>query len=65
VKVGDLAVVVWTEGCEVPPCYGVVTEVVWREPESWHRSNERQHVKLYCEGRYQWLERGDLRVVVG
>ncbi len=60
--VGDLAKIVWTEGC-VPDCtiVGVVTEVgPEREDDTW-----RQLVELFFEGKRHWLMLGELKVVAG
>ena len=62
-KVGDLVVVVWTEDTEnsATPVCGIVMDMKW--PEEGFHLKSRQQIKLYCEGRYQWLERGDLRAI--
>ena len=72
-KVGDLVSVVWTEGCETPAIVGVVTgfqgfgtlfdrdgslgELAHIEHAS------RQKVEVLNQGRTNWFERGDLRVI--
>jgi len=57
-KRGNLAVIVWTEGCETPPIMGVITELgsVTRDPT-------RQPIHLLTDASHLWLERGDLRKV--
>jgi hypothetical protein len=62
-KVGNLVVIVWTEGCETPPVVGVVTDTVWEDNEPFNTGNERQKVELFSNGKRHWFERGDLRVV--
>lgn len=60
--VGDLAKIVWTEGC-VPDVtiVGIVTELGPKHPDdAW-----RQLVELFFEGKHHWVRLGELKVVAG
>ena len=58
-KPGNLAVIVWTEGCTTtPPVMGVITKI-----RSAFADPTRQQVKLLFDAKNLWFERGDLRVV--
>ncbi len=63
-KVGDLVVIVWTEDAEnsSSPVCGIVTEMGWKMSNS-SRPMDREIIRVYCEGKHQILERGDLRVI--
>ena len=58
-KVGNLAVIVWTEGCETPPIMGVITNIGIPVP----LDPMRQKLQLLSDAKNLWFERGDLRVV--
>ena len=72
-KVGDLVSVVWTEGCETPAVIGVVTDfqgfsaLFDRDGSLGHMAHiehaSRQKVEVLNQGRTNWFERGDLRVI--
>ena len=57
-KVGNLAVIVWTEGCETPPIMGVITAI-----DSPTLDGTRQPIQLLTDASHLWLERGELRKV--
>jgi len=59
VKPGNLAVIVWTEGCTTPPVMGVITKLDVAVP----LDPMRQKLQLLSDGKNLWFERGDLRVV--
>ena len=60
-KVGDLAKIVWTEGCSAPVVVGVIASfgVPFRQPQN----IDRQRVELFSNGKCTWFERGDLEVI--
>ena len=59
-KPGNLAVIVWTEGCtDVPPVMGVITKLGVPNP----LDPMRQKLQLLSDAKNLWFERGDLRVV--
>ena len=72
-KVGDLVSVVWTEGCETPAIVGVVTgfkgftALFDRDGSLGHMAHiehaSRQKVEVLNQGKTNWFERGDLRVI--
>ena len=72
-KVGDLVSVIWTEGCETPAVIGVVTDIQGfsalfdRDGSLGHMAHiehaSRQKVEVLNQGRTNWFERGDLRVI--
>ena len=66
-KVGNLAVIVWTEGCKTPPIMGVITAIDSPTPDAPWRDGlhgvERQPIQLLTDASHLWLERGELRVV--
>lgn len=72
-KVGDLVSVIWTEGCETPAVIGVVTDapprsaLFDRDGSLGHMAHiehaSRQKVEVLNQGRANWFERGDLRVI--
>jgi hypothetical protein len=57
-KVGNLAVIVWTDGCETPPIMGLITTIDSPTPDP-----TRQLIHLLTDASHLWLERGELRVV--
>ena len=58
-KPGNLAVIVWTEGCTIPPVMGIITKVGVPVP----LDPMRQKLQLLSDAKNLWFERGDLRVV--
>ena len=74
-KVGDLVSVIWTEGCETPAIVGVVTGFRRSDPallfdrdgSLGHMAHiehaSRQKVEVLNQGRTNWFEQGDLRVI--
>ena len=72
-KVGDLVSLVWTEGCETPAIVGVVTGIqphtslFDRDGSLGHMAHiehaSRQKVEVLNQGKTNWFERGDLRVI--
>jgi len=57
-KPGNLAVIVWTEGCMTPPVMGVVTHIGVPVLDPM-----RQEIRLLADAKHLWFERGDLRVI--
>ena len=65
-KVGDLAKIVWTEGCSAPVVVGVIASFgpPFRQHQTFIRGdNDRQKVELFSNGKCTWFERGDLEVI--
>ena len=58
-KVGNLAVIVWTEGCTTPPIMGVITKIGVPVPYD----PKRQQIHLLTDAAHLWFERRGLRVV--
>ena len=58
-KPGNLAVIVWTEGCTTPPIMGVITKIGVPVPYD----PTRQQIHLLTDASHLWLDHGDLRVV--
>ena len=60
-KIGDLAKIIWTEGCDTAPVViGIVTDIAGPLRE---HGSERQKVELFSNGKRTWFERGDLKVI--
>lgn len=74
-KVGDLVSIVWTEGCETPAIVGVITalgpheRLEFRNPHIMDKHKRqlehlaRQKIEVLNQGKTNWFERGDLRVI--
>jgi hypothetical protein len=64
IKVGDMAKVVWTDDCGIPPVVGLVIKVVHNggmdyEPPQY----DRPRALMFCQGSPTWFDAGDLELV--
>ena len=65
IKVGDMAKVVWTEGCDAPTVVGLVIKVVLNGGLDYKPRYDRLRALLFCQGSPSWLDADDLEVVSG
>ena len=65
VKVGDMAKVLWTEGCDAPTVTGLVIKVVLNGGMDYKPRYDRLRALLFCQGSPSWLDADDLEVISG
>ena len=63
IRVGDLAKVLWTEGCGRPVVIGLVTRVEYNGGMDYKPRYDRLRALLFCQGSPSWLDADDLEVV--
>jgi hypothetical protein len=63
VKVGDMAKVLWTEGCDAPTVVGLVIKVELNGGLDYELQYDRPRALMFCQGSPTWFDAYDLEVV--
>ena len=63
IRVGDLAKVLWTEGCDAPPVIGLVTRIEYNGGMDYKPRYDRPRALMFCQGSPSWFDAYDLEVV--